>query len=155
MIYTLVCLCRYVLSCGKDSHVRLWEVGTGRQVKSYTGAQHPQMRGQVCKPLNPFMRLMLTCLLQWRLMESLCVQATFNHTEEFIMCVDETENEVHPLSLLSFKWSFLLQENRNDLCLSRFNIMQDLYDSFQVYKIHWHVYRFYSNSNNLDPSEVI
>ena len=39
---------RYVLSCGKDSQVRLWEVGSGRQVKQYQGAQHSQMRCQVC-----------------------------------------------------------------------------------------------------------
>ncbi|KAH7673366.1 mRNA cleavage stimulating factor complex subunit 1 protein [Dioscorea alata] len=28
---------RFVLSCGKDSTVKLWEVGTGRLVKQYTG----------------------------------------------------------------------------------------------------------------------
>jgi len=57
---------RYVLSCGKDSQVRLWEVGSGRQVKQYQGAQHSQMR----------------------------CQAIFNHTEEFILCVDEAHNEI-------------------------------------------------------------
>eukprot|EP00249_Psilotum_nudum_P017210 c26212_g1_i1 orf=245-1558(+) len=57
---------RYVLSCGKDSTVRLWEVGSGRQVKQYVGAQHQQMR----------------------------CQAVFNHTEEFILCVDESNNEL-------------------------------------------------------------
>ncbi|CAM6034014.1 unnamed protein product [Sphagnum compactum] len=57
---------RYVLSCGKDSQVRLWDVGSGRLVKHYPGAQHPQMR----------------------------CQAVFNHTEEFILCTDESQNEV-------------------------------------------------------------
>lgn len=57
---------RYVLSCGKDSQIRLWEVGTGRQVKSYQGAQHHQMR----------------------------CQAIFNHTEEFILSIDEAQNEI-------------------------------------------------------------
>lgn len=38
---------RYVLSCGKDSSVKLWEVGTGRLVKHYLGATHTQLRCQV------------------------------------------------------------------------------------------------------------
>lgn len=41
------CFDRYVLSCGKDSVVRLWDVGSGRQVKQYVGAEHEQMRCQV------------------------------------------------------------------------------------------------------------
>lgn len=57
---------RYVLSCGKDSTIKLWEVGSGRQVKQYLGAQHQQLR----------------------------CQAVFNQTEEFISCVDESNNEV-------------------------------------------------------------
>lgn len=39
---------RYVLSCGKDSTVKLWEVGTGRLVRQYLGATHTQFRSQVC-----------------------------------------------------------------------------------------------------------
>jgi len=38
---------RYLLSCGKDSSVKLWEVGTGRLVKQYGGAVHRQFRCQV------------------------------------------------------------------------------------------------------------
>mgnify|MGYP002776060428 FL=1 len=38
---------RYILSCGKDSAVRLWDVGNGKQVKQYLGAQHIQLRCQV------------------------------------------------------------------------------------------------------------
>lgn len=38
---------RYVLSCGKDSSVKLWDVGTGRLVKQYVGATHMQLRCQV------------------------------------------------------------------------------------------------------------
>jgi WD40 repeat protein len=41
-------LSRFVLSCGKDSTVKLWEVGTGRLVKQYLGATHTQLRCQVC-----------------------------------------------------------------------------------------------------------
>ncbi|XP_044487574.1 cleavage stimulation factor subunit 50 isoform X2 [Mangifera indica] len=37
---------RFVLSCGKDSTVKLWEVGTGRLVKQYLGASHAQLRCQ-------------------------------------------------------------------------------------------------------------
>lgn len=40
---------RYILSCGKDSSVKLWEVGTGRLVKQYLGATHTQLRCQVCQ----------------------------------------------------------------------------------------------------------
>ncbi|KAI3504707.1 hypothetical protein L1887_26380 [Cichorium endivia] len=57
---------RYVLSCGKDSSVKLWEVGTGRLVKHYHGATHTQLR----------------------------CQAIFNDTEEFVLCVDEPSNEI-------------------------------------------------------------
>lgn len=38
---------RFVLSCGKDSSVKLWEIGTGRLVKQYVGATHTQLRCQV------------------------------------------------------------------------------------------------------------
>ena len=38
---------RFVLSCGKDSSVKLWEVGSGRLVKQYIGATHTQLRCQV------------------------------------------------------------------------------------------------------------
>ncbi|KAH7291661.1 hypothetical protein KP509_29G027200 [Ceratopteris richardii] len=57
---------RYILSCGKDSMVRLWDVGSGQQVKQYGGSQHDQMR----------------------------CQAVFNHTEEFVLCIDESTSEV-------------------------------------------------------------
>ncbi|KAK6925132.1 WD40 repeat [Dillenia turbinata] len=57
---------RYILSCGKDSTVKLWEVGTGRLVKQYLGATHTQLRGQ----------------------------AVFNDTEEFVLSVDEPSNEI-------------------------------------------------------------
>ncbi|KAI3686561.1 hypothetical protein L1987_80240 [Smallanthus sonchifolius] len=57
---------RYVLTCGKDSSVKLWEVGTGRLVKHYLGATHTQLR----------------------------CQAIFNDTEEFVLCIDEPSNEI-------------------------------------------------------------
>ncbi|OIS99410.1 PREDICTED: cleavage stimulation factor subunit 50 isoform X1 [Nicotiana attenuata] len=57
---------RYILSCGKDSSVKLWEVGTGRLVKQYLGATHTQLR----------------------------CQAIFNDTEEFVLSVDESLNEI-------------------------------------------------------------
>lgn len=38
---------RFVLSCGKDSTIKLWEVGSGRLVKQYLGAIHTQLRCQV------------------------------------------------------------------------------------------------------------
>jgi WD40 repeat protein len=41
-------LSRFVLSCGKDSTVKLWEVATGRLVKQYLGSTHTQLRCQVC-----------------------------------------------------------------------------------------------------------
>ncbi|KAI8543103.1 hypothetical protein RHMOL_Rhmol08G0192400 [Rhododendron molle] len=64
----------FVLSCGKDSLVKLWEVGTGRLVKQYVGATHTQLR----------------------------CQAVFNDTEEFVLSMDEPNNEVllHVLELI-------------------------------------------------------
>lgn len=38
---------RFVLSCGKDSTIKLWEVGSGRLIKQYLGATHTQLRCQV------------------------------------------------------------------------------------------------------------
>ncbi|GAB4845359.1 Cleavage stimulation factor subunit 50 [Ancistrocladus abbreviatus] len=57
---------RFILSCGKDSTVKLWEVGTGRLVKQYVGATHVQLR----------------------------CQAVFSDTEEFVLSVDEPRNEI-------------------------------------------------------------
>ncbi|XP_019163947.1 PREDICTED: cleavage stimulation factor subunit 50-like isoform X2 [Ipomoea nil] len=57
---------RYVLSCGKDSSVKLWEVGTGRLAKQYLGAVHTKSQ----------------------------FQAVFNHTEEFVLSIDESSNEI-------------------------------------------------------------
>ncbi|KAF7134822.1 hypothetical protein RHSIM_Rhsim08G0143500 [Rhododendron simsii] len=57
---------RFVLSCGKDSLVKLWEVGTGRLVKQYVGATHTLLR----------------------------CQAVFNDTEEFVLSIDEPNNEI-------------------------------------------------------------
>ncbi|KAG5536419.1 hypothetical protein RHGRI_024001 [Rhododendron griersonianum] len=57
---------KFVLSCGKDSLVKLWEVGTGRLVKQYVGATHTQLR----------------------------CQAVFNDTEEFVLSIDEPNNEI-------------------------------------------------------------
>ncbi|CAL5441960.1 unnamed protein product [Camellia sinensis] len=56
----------FVLSCGKDSSVKLWEVGTGKLVKQYQGATHTQLR----------------------------CQAVFNDTEEFVLSIDEPSNEI-------------------------------------------------------------
>lgn len=57
---------RYILSSAKDSLVKLWEVGTGRLVKQYLGATHTQLR----------------------------CQAVFNDTEEFVLSIDESLNEI-------------------------------------------------------------
>ncbi|KAL2935444.1 Cleavage stimulation factor subunit 50 [Bienertia sinuspersici] len=57
---------RFILSCGKDSTVKLWEVGTGRLVKQYVGAMHSHLR----------------------------CQAVFSFTEEFILSIDEPRNEI-------------------------------------------------------------
>lgn len=56
----------YILSSAKDSSVKLWEVGTGRLVKQYVGATHTQLR----------------------------CQAVFNDTEEFVLSIDESLNEI-------------------------------------------------------------
>ncbi|OWM90366.1 hypothetical protein CDL15_Pgr014668 [Punica granatum] len=37
---------RFILSCGKDSTVKLWEVGSGRLARQYVGATHTQLRCQ-------------------------------------------------------------------------------------------------------------
>lgn len=76
---------RYVLSCGKDSVVRLWDVGSGRQVKQYVGAQHEQMR----------------------------CQAVFNHTEEFVLCVDESNSEIVAWDALSGDVTSRFQSNHS------------------------------------------
>ncbi|XP_024024315.1 cleavage stimulation factor subunit 50-like [Morus notabilis] len=56
----------FILSCGKDSSVKLWEVGIGRLVKQYPGATQTQSR----------------------------CQAVFNHTEDFVLCIDGLNNEI-------------------------------------------------------------
>lgn len=76
---------RYVLSCGKDSVVRLWDVGSGRQVKQYVGAEHEQMR----------------------------CQAVFNHTEEFVLCVDESNSEIVAWDALSGDVTSRFQSNHS------------------------------------------
>ncbi|CAL8096668.1 unnamed protein product [Orchesella dallaii] len=55
---------KYILSSGKDSMVKLWELSTNRSLIAYTGA------GATGKP-------------------EFLAQATFNHTEEFVMYPDE------------------------------------------------------------------
>ncbi|CAL5362406.1 unnamed protein product [Camellia sinensis] len=72
---------RFVLSCGKDSSVKLWEVGTGKLVKQYQGATHTQLRCQLgghsfC--VSPEVTMM----------------AVFNDTEEFVLSIDEPSNEI-------------------------------------------------------------
>jgi cleavage stimulation factor subunit 1 len=57
---------RFVLSSGKDSTVKLWEIGSGRMVKEYLGAKRVKLRSQ----------------------------AIFNDTEEFVISIDEASNEV-------------------------------------------------------------
>ncbi|CAN6717644.1 unnamed protein product [Malus baccata var. baccata] len=60
---------RFVLSSGKDSTVKLWEVDTGKLVKQYLGATqatHTQLR----------------------------CQAVSNDTEEFVLSIDEPTNEI-------------------------------------------------------------
>uniref|UniRef100_A0A7S0JAY0 Cleavage stimulation factor 50 kDa subunit n=1 Tax=Calcidiscus leptoporus TaxID=127549 RepID=A0A7S0JAY0_9EUKA len=39
---------KYLLSCGGDSTVRLWDVGSGRQVMQYDGARQTSRRTNVC-----------------------------------------------------------------------------------------------------------
>ncbi|KAK7373567.1 hypothetical protein VNO80_06982 [Phaseolus coccineus] len=41
----------FVLSCGKDSTIKLWEVGSGRLVRQYLGAMHIQLSRLVLKLL--------------------------------------------------------------------------------------------------------
>ncbi|CAA7030872.1 unnamed protein product [Microthlaspi erraticum] len=57
---------RFVLSSGKDSTVKLWEVASGIIVKEYIGAKRVKLRSQ----------------------------AIFNDTEEFVISIDEANNEV-------------------------------------------------------------
>ncbi|CAN8264874.1 unnamed protein product [Cochlearia groenlandica] len=57
---------RFVLSSGKDSTVKLWEISSGRMVKEYLGAKRVKLRSQ----------------------------AIFNDTEEFVISIDESKNEV-------------------------------------------------------------
>jgi cleavage stimulation factor subunit 1 len=85
---------RFVLSSGKDSTVKLWEIGSGRMVKEYLGAKRVKLRSQVTRFLNllrqkySLRRLILTGL-------HCCVlQAIFNDTEEFVISIDEASNEV-------------------------------------------------------------
>jgi cleavage stimulation factor subunit 1 len=55
---------KYILSSGKDSMVKLWELSTNRSLIAYTGA------GATGK-------------------QEFTTQATFNHTEEFVIYPDE------------------------------------------------------------------
>jgi len=55
---------QYILSSGKDSLVKLWELSTNRSLIAYTGA------GATGK-------------------QEFTTQAIFNHTEEFVMYPDE------------------------------------------------------------------
>lgn len=64
---------RYVLSCGKDSGVRIWDVGSGRQMRQYTIPHRA-----VSKDKHT---------------QNRC-QAVFDHTEQFVLSVDEVNNEV-------------------------------------------------------------
>ncbi|KAF9614086.1 hypothetical protein IFM89_015085 [Coptis chinensis] len=57
---------RFILSSGKDSTVKLWEVRNGRLVKQYLGVTHTQLR----------------------------CQAVFNKTEEFVLSIVEPNNEI-------------------------------------------------------------
>lgn len=85
---------RFVLSSGKDSTVKLWEIGSGRIVKEYLGAKRIKLRSQVTRFLNllrrkySLRRLILNGLHCW------VMQAIFNDTEEFVISIDEASNEV-------------------------------------------------------------
>ncbi|KAK3740944.1 hypothetical protein QZH41_017794, partial [Actinostola sp. cb2023] len=57
---------KYLISCGKDNVVFLWELSTGRAVNMYTGATMSNYR----------------------------TQAVFNHTEDFILVADEKNNSI-------------------------------------------------------------
>ncbi|KAL9314369.1 hypothetical protein ACSQ67_019821 [Phaseolus vulgaris] len=85
---------RFVLSCGKDSTIKLWEVGSGRLVRQYLGAMHTQLR---CQPIG-FKIASLNLLFTISIHSYLCVpslwQAIFNQTEEFIIFIDELSNEI-------------------------------------------------------------
>ncbi|XP_019082603.1 PREDICTED: cleavage stimulation factor subunit 50-like [Camelina sativa] len=57
---------RFVLSSGKDFAVKLWEIGSGQMVKECLGAKRIKLRSQ----------------------------AIFNESEEFVISIDEANNEV-------------------------------------------------------------
>ncbi|XP_020916924.1 cleavage stimulation factor subunit 1 [Exaiptasia diaphana] len=57
---------KYLISCGKDNIVFLWELSTGRAVNMYTGAAMSNYR----------------------------TQAVFNHTEDFILVADEKNKSI-------------------------------------------------------------
>lgn len=48
----MVLFVRFVLSSGKDSTVKLWEIASGRMVKEYIGAKRLKLRSQVMFFLN-------------------------------------------------------------------------------------------------------
>lgn len=91
----ILCLfVRFVLSSGKDSTVKLWEIASGRMVKEYIGAKRLKLRSQVMFSLSNFSEQLgpayseRSSLLLW------VTQAIFNDTEEFVISIDEGNNEV-------------------------------------------------------------
>lgn len=114
---------RFVLSCGKDSTVKLWEVGTGRLVKQYTGAVHTQLRCQVSELAFRFFCFSFLKDNQTTsfLLLLVALQAVFNESEDFIISVDESSNEVwlhfFVLNLLKFKIAYYFaNSNHNAGC---------------------------------------
>nr|GMD17973.1 cleavage stimulation factor subunit 50 [Ipomoea batatas] len=70
-----------------NSSVKLWEVGTGKLVKQYLGAVHTKLQ----------------------------FQAVFNDTEEFVLSIDESSNEIVVWDALTTKNVGRLPSNHIDV----------------------------------------
>lgn len=84
--FCITWITRFILSCGKDSTAKLWEVGTGRLVKQYLGATHTQLRCQVGKRLQfSFAKLCMwdvsvhPCIWLWKLNYFAILQGFTHH----------------------------------------------------------------------------
>ncbi|KAI4330813.1 hypothetical protein MLD38_029062 [Melastoma candidum] len=77
----------------KDSAVKLWDVGTGRLVKQYSGSTNAAtMSGMTPKPCSFY--LFIPSTYEEKPIANCGVQAVFNYTEEFVLSIDEPSNEI-------------------------------------------------------------